>query len=170
MFPKERDFLAKYVKGKKVILEVGTGQLDSTRVIAKAIEDSDSILYTCDVDYGSYSSAVSMNNPQVIAHRCTSHELIAEMISKENIPDCVFFDGPEDSSVALKDLQSLEGLMPPNSIFMMHDWDLEGRMDGLVSIKSELVRPYIESSKLWKFVDYLTKPDSIGICCYNKNF
>lgn len=167
LLPAERKLLHDIVKaGKpKLALEVGTWRGGgSTMQIVKALEEiGDGMLYTCEPDPECFSIAAAgwKSNRFVQVANMTSDRLIAVLLNSNRVPDFIFFDGPEDEDTALRDLQTLEPVLAKGAIFMMHDWDQPSK-------KSVKIRPYIEQSKLWEGLVCLTKPDSVGICCYRK--
>ena len=66
----------------------------------------------------------------------------------------MFFDGPEDPGLNLSDFKLLEPFLRQGAVFCAHDWDTDMRDDGLVSVKAELLRPYLENSQDWEIQAY----------------
>ena len=158
------------------VLEVGTWKGGgSTLQIATAIKNTgrNHILHTCETDIQLFTQAVesySNNdlNKFIRFNNIPSTALIDRMIDENNIPKFVFFDGPEDPAINLEDFKRIDEHLKPGAQFCMHDWDLDVRIDGLVSTKAKLLRPYLENSKNWRQLSNLTKPVSVGIVLMEK--
>ncbi len=172
LLPDERAFLYNAVIERKpsIVLEVGTWKGGgSTLQIASALASNNKgVLYTCEVDPALYTEAVnnyssSRFRDYVKFHNKPSTILIESMIKNNNIPDFVFFDGPEDSDLNINDFKLLDQYLPSGSYFCMHDWDLGHRHDGISSSKATLLRPYLEQLTTWKIIRSLTAPISVGI-------
>jgi len=178
----EREFLYNAVfnclqdKHFCTVLEVGTWKGGgSTLQIATALSDIDKghMLYTCETDSDFYNQAVAsyLNHPldkYIIFSNSPSDVVIDQLIKEKNIPQFVFFDGPEDPDVNLNDFKKLDEVLEVGSQFCMHDWDLDIRIDGLVSTKAKYLRPYLEKSTRWRKISSLTKPVSVGIVLMEK--
>lgn len=156
------------------VLEIGTWKGGgSTYQIASALKMNRSgHLYTCEKDSDLYNEAVLayLANPLktcISFFNMESGEFLRQM-SKHVRPDFVFFDGGEDPQEALDDFQYIEQYMFPGAMFMAHDWDLGERMDGGVSHKNDLLRPYIENAPQWKIKKVITKPYSVGMVLAEK--
>lgn len=158
------------------ILEIGTWKGGgSTLQISTAILHSrgNHELHTCEVDGQLYSEAVAayQNTPQskyITFHNKQSETLIDELIEKDKIPQFIFFDGPEDPAINLNDFIKLDKYLKIGTKFCMHDWDLDIRIDGLISTKAKLLRPHLEQSNNWRQLRSLTKPISVGIVLMEK--
>jgi predicted O-methyltransferase YrrM len=166
LWPREREFLFNAVRMTKplIVLEIGCWKGGgSTMQIAMALRDTPGKLYTCDPDQQMFQTAkdVHYGNNQVWVFHLASIAMIRMMMFSRMTPDFLFFDGPEDAHTALDDLMAIEGRLQPGATFCMHDWDAP-------SIKAEKIRPYMEGSKKWQLVSKLTKPESVGICRYQK--
>lgn len=187
MTVQERIFLYQAALEKLSIMENGTALEigtwkggGSTLQISTAIMNVDlsghyrgNILHTCEVDPILYSEAVAAyeTTPQskyVVFHNKPSDIVIDELIWKGNIPQFVFFDGPEDPEINMNDFLKLDEHLKVGTRFCMHDWDLDVRFDGLVSTKAKLLRPYLEKSNKWHQIGSLTKPISVGIVLMEK--
>ena len=185
MLPYERYKLYSYINTfkPKNVLEVGTGTGSSTYLIAHALKlnDTEATLYTCDPER--HPAHVMREYDNIKFFKVVSNVLIKQLITDNVNIDYIFFDGPEDPNVALEDLKILETHIKPGCLFSMHDWDLNTRLyDNARSIKSSKVRPYIESSPLWEYVEVLSGTvlnsaflvtnnngnicDSVGLCLY----
>ena len=172
LLPDERKFLydAVVMAKPKLVLEVGTwcGGGSTLQIAEALLFNGFGRLITCEIDVDLYSEAFGIYNCEkwagvVECRNVDSSSLISELIAGGDIPDFLFFDGPEDPDLNLKDLLLLEGHLAVGSYFCAHDWDLGVRVDGGVSVKSRLVRPYVEGSGGWDVVGGLTYPVSVGI-------
>lgn len=165
--PKEREFLYRAVvtAEPRMVFEVGTWKGGgSTYQISEALKKlGKGFLYTCETDKECHKEAQQIyhENDQVVCFLDTSDSMIKQFIFTNNFPDVIFFDGPEDEDTALNDLKSLEPHLKKGSIFMMHDFDPP-------SIKAKKARPYLEESRTWELLGYITQPDSVGLCKYIK--
>lgn len=164
---KEREFLHQAVLDYKpeLVFEVGTWKGGgSTSQIVKALEkNGKGILVTCETDKEFYEEALGLykDNQFIELYLVSSDIVITDLLSKERIPDFLFFDGPEDRETAYDDFRYIEPALKSGSIFCMHDWDWP-------SIKAETIRPYLECSKRWSLISKLTLPESVGICLWKK--
>jgi hypothetical protein len=167
----ERKKLHSYVKlyNPNVILECGSGEGGSTYIFSDAIGENGKI-YSCDP----YRSP-KFNSNKLIFRQIQSSSLIEYIKSEEIYPDFLFFDGPEDSEVALNDFKELENYVKVNTIFSMHDWCLTKRkFDNGHSIKSLKIKPYINSLSNWELIEELSGDnynegnESVGLCIYKK--
>lgn len=172
LLPQERALLFNTVlKAKpKLVLEIGTWKGGgSTYQIASALFAIFSgVLHTCEIDPEFYTEASQIYNTDpwqniVFCHHISSTELIQQMIALNTIPDFIFEDGPEEPELNMSDFLLLEPHLQKSTIFCAHDWDLDVRVDGGTSIKSKLIRPYIENSSKWQIKEYITKPISVGM-------
>jgi len=168
MLPTERKALFSWVSDAmpSLVLEVGTnGGEGSTFYISNALK-FDAKMITCDVRGGCH------DYPNLIFVRKPSTTVIKEMIKEGNIPDFIFFDGPEDPNVALQDIKLLEPhLKKGETYFAMHDWYGGVRCyDGYTSTKAALIRPYMEESSNWILKAELRgdvpEDDSVGLVLY----
>ena len=107
--------------------------------------------------------------------------MIDHLIKNKYYLDFIFFDGPEIPQLALENIKTLEKYIPNGTYFCMHDWEVTERIyDKGVSVKSSLIRPYIEKSEDWKEIEVLSglqinsdyyitqEADSVGLCLYQK--
>ncbi len=177
MWPDERKFLYDAVLKRKpsISLEVGTWKGGgSTLQIASALRSiNHGILHTCEVDYDLYQEAINgfntlPENDFVRFYNQPSTTLIKSLIKTNQIPDFVFFDGPEDQHLNLNDFMLLDEYLKIGTYFCMHDWDIGVRADGLSSTKAVLIRPYLESLSNWHIIGKLTTPVSVGIVLAEK--
>lgn len=172
LLPQERALLYNAVikASPKLVLEIGTWKGGgSTYQIANALLATMSgILHTCEVNTEFFAEASQIYNTDkwrniVFCHNIPSTKLITQLIANNTIPDFIFEDGPEDPALNIADLMLLEPHLKQGTIFCAHDWDLDVRVDGGVSIKSQSIRPYIENSPNWEIIEYITKPISVGM-------
>lgn len=178
MWPEERSLLQQIVQQLRpaVALEIGTwkGGGSTFQIATALLNNNYGTLHTCEPDYELYKIAQNtyvselQNKYPVILYNNYSHHLINHLLENNLIPDFVLMDGPEDPNVSINDLKTLENHMKEGSIVSFHDWDTDIRADGLISTKSVLVRPYIESSKKWQLLHYITKPISIGFSVWQR--
>lgn len=131
------------------------------------------ILHTCEVNEDFYAEAVrgfanSSLSEHIVFHNIPSTDLIKQLIVTKQIPQFVFFDGPEDPELNINDFKLLDEHLPIGTYFCMHDWDLGIRADGLSSTKAQLLRPYLEQLPTWKILRTLTAPVSVGIVVAKK--
>lgn len=73
------------------------------------------------------------------------------LIESHGSADFVFLDGAEDADQSWRELQMFEPHVPSGAVLCMHDWYTE---------KARLVKPYIESSPLWRIEYVLAGNDS----------
>ncbi len=176
LYPIERQLLFDTVlRAKpKVVLEIGTWKGGgSTYQIATALRQLGSgKLYTCEVDRAFFEEArgIYTNNWENIVecHYMASTDMINYLLSNNIIPDFVFNDGPEDPELNLNDFLLIAPHLLQGAVFGMHDWDTDIRVDGLVSVKAKLLRPYLENSPEWRIEAYLTRPESVGMVMATK--
>lgn len=175
LYPPERKLLYDAVlqAKPKIVLEIGTWKGGgSTYQIATALRENGSgKLYTCEVDRIFYEQARGVYSDWgdiVECHHTASTDMINQLLGNGIIPDFVFNDGPEEPELNLSDFQLLEPHLRPGAVFGMHDWDLEVRADGLISVKAKLLRPYLEGSPEWRIESYITKPESVGMVIATK--
>lgn len=173
MTPIEREHLYTWVYTfmPEIALEVGckSGH-GSTFYISKAMEKNEerwftkTTLYTCDI------AGKCQEYDNVVFHQMKSTDLIYKLIAEKKIPEFIFFDGPEDADLALSDIKILEPYLLHGTQFAMHDWHTGRRFDGLISVKSAKIRPYMESSENWKLITCLEGDDptikSVGLSLY----
>lgn len=131
------------------------------------------ILHTCEVNEDFFAEAVagfsnSSLSKHIIFYNSPSTTIIKQLITTKQIPQFVFFDGPEDPELNLNDFKLLDNHLQVGAYFCMHDWDLGIRADGLSSTKAELLRPYLEQLSTWKILRTLTAPASVGIVLAKK--
>ena len=165
----------------QAVLEVGAGSGASSYYILKALEaiGNKGVLYTCDPEVRPTMQTLCQNFSSCQLMQSSSQFLISQLIGQSLKLDYLFFDGPEDPHLALSDLQTLESHIESGCYFSMHDWETVPRIyDGATSIKSELIRPYIENSDKWEKVEVLSGltinsdyhiqegADSVGLCLY----
>lgn len=161
------------------VLEVGTWKGGgSTLQISTAIMDAAALgksheLHTCEVDTQLHAEAVGAYRSTPLFKYITFHNkpstaLITELISSGKVPQFVFFDGPEDPDLNLSDFLLLDKHLQVGARFCMHDWDLDVRIDGLISVKAQLLRPFLEGSSSWRQIGSLSKPVSVGIVLFEK--
>jgi hypothetical protein len=163
MSPSERKALYGWISDIKPrnILEVGTGNGGSTYYMAKAIKDSgvNCSLYTCDPRREPVKEFFK-EFPFVHYYRVVSNILMAYLRSSFVEVNFAFFDGPDDSKVALRDFIVLDKTYKKDIYFSMHDWEC---------VKASKIRPYIEKLKHWEKVEILDgNMDSVGLCLYKK--
>lgn len=181
MYHPERKFLFDSILAArpKAVLEVGTWKGGgSTWQIANALQSlresgHNCVFHTCEVDQAHYAEAQAIYSQSpweefVRCHHATSDTLIGMLLAAEVVPDFLFFDGPEDVDTALRDFQRLDKVVKAGSFFMMHDWDLGQRVDGLQSIKALKIRPYLESLQTWRIISSMTAPESVGLILAEK--
>jgi predicted O-methyltransferase YrrM len=153
LYPAERALVRAMVLARRprIALEVGTWKGGgSTFQIASALAELGAgELHTCEPDEALNAIAARQYAEAdfVHVHREYSQTLIARLIADGDVPDFLFFDGPDDPRIALDDLRALESHLTPGTVFMMHDWD---------DIKASAVRPYIEQSARWQIVSALS--------------
>jgi len=132
----------------KICLEIGTGNGGgSTFYIANALYqlNNNGILYTCDPVYND-ASIIFQNTlyENIVKFFHLPSTFVIQLLINGNIkPDFIFFDGPEDPNIALEDFQKIENSINKGCVFMMHDWDTRPRIDGNLSTKALLLKPYI---------------------------
>jgi len=151
------------------VLEVGTGEGGGgCYYIAKALAEIGSgSIYTCDPSRGPTPDFLN-ELTNVKFYQTISSNLIQYIINKKIDINFVFFDGPEEETVAYDDIQILEQYISAGTKFSMHDWETEVRvLDGAISTKAKKIRPYLESSTRWRLL-YRTENsgDSVGLCLY----
>lgn len=171
MLPEERKLLFNWILSyrPKNILEIGTGEGGGgCYYMASALKiNNHGNIYTCDPCRGPNQNFLDEFS-NVLFHNVGSNDLIKKIIDQKIDIDFIFFDGPEDPQLAYDDILKLEQIIKPGTKFVMHDWELFKRVaDGLTSIKSKYIRPYIEHSNKWKLL-YQTENsiESVGLCLY----
>jgi len=161
LLPLERERLYNWVldKSPKGILEIGTGKGGSTYYMSKAIQKAGlpAVIVTCDPKKKLPNSFFT-EFPFVDYFCMLSDELIPFVIEWDYLIDFIFFDGPDDPKVALRDIQRLEKYIASGTYFAMHDWDFP---------KASMIRPYMEQSEHWIEQEILPKSEaSVGLCLY----
>lgn len=173
MLPYERyklyTWISELIKPRNV-LDVGCGVGGATYYISEGMKKcgSKGKVYSCDPGRGPSNSFLSIHK-NVDYRSVYSNELISELINKNIQLDYIFFDGPEDPDVAMKDISILEEYISPGCYFSMHDWETDLRKyDGQISTKSLRIREYMESNpSIWELVEVLDNSfDSVGLCLY----
>lgn len=181
MLPYERECLYEWIVNivkPKNILEIGTGVGGSTYFMAMALKNLNfGKIYTCDPSRKPPDNLFS-EFKNINFYPLTSSEMIKNIKQNKINIDFIFFDGPEDPSIAIQDMIELENYISPGCYFSMHDWEINQRgFDKAISSKALLVRPYIEESSKWKLIKLLSgleknstinnfKYDSVGLCLY----
>lgn len=184
MLPYERYKLYNYVLEYKpsIILETGAGLGGgSTYYMSKALKQNNKgVLYTCDPLRSVHINLLEEFKGITNYVRTTSKLLIEKMIKDDNIPDFIFFDGPEDPKIALDDIKLIENHLKPGTIFSMHDWCTGTRKyDNAISTKADLIKPYLNESQNWELLEELSGTeknsdfdnmtyDSVGLVFYKK--
>ena len=172
LWPVERQLLYDTVFETKpsILLEIGTWKGGgSTYQIATALSNlRHGVLHTCEINTPFYLEAAKIYGGSrwqgiVKCYNIPSTQLINQLIGDNQIPDFIFCDGPEDPDLNLSDFLLLEPYLRNGAIFCVHDWDMNIREGGVVSMKAKLLKPYIENSTNWKIQTYLTMPDSVGM-------
>jgi len=180
MLPYERKKLYTWIVDiikPKIIIETGTGTGGSTYFMAKALESLGfGQIYTCDPER--QPPQEFFNKFQNIHfYPSISSIMFNDIIGKKINIDYIFFDGPEDPTIAVNDLMILENYINPGCYFSMHDWEIKKRgFDGATSTKALHIRPYMQSSSKWKLIEQLSGLeknsqdndgyDSVGLCLY----
>lgn len=175
MLPYERyklyTWVSEVIKPRNVI-DVGCGIGGATYYISKGMQKckSSGKVYSCDPGRGP-SDQFLMEHLNVDYRPVYSNELIEKLISDNVKIDYIFFDGPEDPDVAMRDISILESYIEPGCYFSMHDWEIVPRKyDGQTSTKSLKIRKYIENNpSIWEPVEILDgvcSYDSVGFCLY----
>jgi hypothetical protein len=182
LLPLERKELYTFVSNKKpkIIFEVGTGSGGgSTYFICRAIQDHliDSKVYTCDPSR-SPSHLFLESFPFLKYFKNYSSDIIDYLVNNNIKPNFLMFDGPENPSVALNDIKKLEPFIDDGTFLCIHDYETQKRgFDGATSTKAALIRPYLEQSKNWTKLVYLSgleknsnfddwKYDSVGFVIF----
>jgi hypothetical protein len=175
MLPYERyklyTWVSKIIKPNNV-LDVGCGIGGAAYYISEAMKKcrSHGKIYSCDPERGPTEEFL-MRQKNVEYRAVYSNDLISELIENNIKIDYIFFDGPEDPDIAMRDIISLESYIEPGCYFSMHDWEITPRKyDGQTSTKSLIIRQYMESNSLvWKPIEILEgvqSSDSVGLCLY----
>lgn len=180
LLPLERYSLYHWIKKYKPknILEIGTGTGGSTKYIYDAIiENGYGSIYSCD-PIRSPKKEFLESRSLLHFFQTTSDIIINYCIEQKIDIDFIFFDGPEDASIALHDIKKLEPHINSGTLFAMHDWHKGIRhYDNNSSSKTDLIKPYMEQSDKWKEIEVLKankknstmfndKYDSVGLCLY----
>jgi hypothetical protein len=175
MLPYERyklyTWVSEIIKPSNV-LDIGCGTGGGTYYISEGMKKCKSLgkVYSCDPGRG--PSEEFLEKQKNVDYRpIYSNELILYLIENNIKIDYLFFDGPEDPDVAMRDIIALENYIQPGCYFSMHDWEVVPRKyDGQISTKSLKIRRYIESNSLvWQPVEILEgvqSSDSVGLCLY----
>lgn len=173
--PKERKKLYSWICEAKpqLVLEIGTWKGGgSTWQIANAIKDSsyDARFITCEIDKDFHKQAKAIyNKPEFYFVHCILMSCTDVIKSLSDIPpDFVFYDGPNDAEFTFETFKLLDNIMQPGSKFACHDWDEFKHDGGVVAEKGKILRPYLEKSKQWVCLEYVTKPNSVGMALYEK--
>ena len=171
MLPLERCKLYNWVleSTPAMVLEVGTGSGGGTSYIAEAIKDIGTGYILTRDPLRKPNDDFFKTYPFVDYRKCRSDVIIEEVIERGLCIDFIFFDGPEDPDVALRDIKRLEQWIITGTLFAMHDWETTKRKyDGAISTKAEKIRPYMEESEHWKEVEVLSGQtiQSVGLCLY----
>ena len=161
--PCEREALYRWVFAinPRVIVEIGTGKGGSTCYMAQAIKDNDikCRLFTCDPKRKPVKEFF-IDYPFVDYRRAMSNVLLEYIRLNGIIPEFIFFDGPDDARLALKDFRTLNGISRKGTYFSMHDWECN---------KASQLKPYIDGLRFWKKVEIIgNRKDSVGLCLYKK--
>jgi predicted O-methyltransferase YrrM len=149
LYPAERALLRAMVLAKRprTVLEVGTwkGGGSTFQIVSALTAARMGHLHTCEPNTELHAIAAQQYRgaSNITTHNLYSHDLIDRLFAENDVPDFVFFDGPDDPQVALSDLRRLEERVAVGTVFMMHDWD---------DIKASAVRPYLERSTMWHTV------------------
>jgi len=172
LLPVERFKLFHWVLEKKPynILEIGTGKGGATYYMAEAIKEiGKGHIITCD-PHRKPDLKLFKEFPFIEYYKMKSDVVIQDVIDRGIEIDFIFFDGPEDPKVALRNIKQLEKWITTGTLFSMHDWETEERIhDNGISTKAKLIRPYIEKSKRWREIevlDGLESSDTVGLCFY----
>ena len=181
MLPYERQSLYYWIVNiikPKVIIETGTGIGGSTYFMGKALQKIGfGEIYTCDPERKPPNEFFNEFN-NVKFYQKTSSFMINDIIKNKIDIDYIFFDGPDDPTIAFDDLMVLEPYLKSGCYFSMHDWEITKRgYDGATSTKAALIRPYLENSSKWKLIQKLSGIeknsnsnkelyDSVGLCLY----
>jgi hypothetical protein len=181
MLPYERECLYDWVINiikPKNILETGTGIGGSTYFMGMALKALGyGKIYTCDPGRKPTDDFFA-EFKNVNFYSINSLEMIKNIKQNKINIDFIFFDGPEDSAIAMQDILELEDYVSPGCYFSMHDWEITQRgFDNAISSKALLIRPYIEKSNKWKLIKQLSglkknsmandyAYDSVGLCLY----
>jgi hypothetical protein len=154
------------------VLDVGCGSGGGTYYISEGMKTCKSRgkIYSCDPGRGP-SEEFLMRQNNVDYSPIYSTDLITQLVENNIKIDYIFFDGPEDPDIAMRDIISLENYILPGCYFSMHDWEVVPRKyDGQISTKSIKIREYMEyNSSVWQPVEILEgsqSSDSVGLCLY----
>jgi hypothetical protein len=175
-----------YTSEPALVIETGGGSEGggSTFCIAEALRKlkeegkcKKSIFCTCDVNnYASRNFYLSHPDYKEFMEffTGTSENFISQLLAKNLVPDFIFFDGPEDPTINIRDFLELDCVVESGCKFAMHDWETVPRIfDGGLSIKAEKVRPYLENLETWTIEEQLSglegqwpnenEPQSVGL-------
>jgi len=161
--PCEREALYTWVSDirPKNIIEIGTGNGGSTCYMAQAIKDFDidCTLFTCDPNRSPVGEFFE-NYPFVQYHRVVSNVFLSHLRATRTKIDFVFFDGPDDAALALRDFVTLDKMVGKETYFSMHDWECN---------KASKLKKAIKRLSYWKEVEIIgNRVDSVGLCLYKK--
>lgn len=171
LLPNERKHLFQWLieKNPSIVFEIGTGSGGgSSFYILNALKqlDNNGHLYTFD-PYNSKINNLYQNTPYnylFTYYRFRALDKMPQLLSQNIVPDFIFYDGAEDATLSLMEFQLLEQYVKCGCIFVMHDWIIGERIDGNISEKSTLVRPYVEKSNKWDILNCLESQDeSVGL-------
>ena len=164
VLPFERRFLFEKIvhHRPKIIVEIGSGSAGSTRIILLALEElNQGTLYNCDPYNNAVTHITDVNTSRMIYQQITGQQLIQYLIDNEIIPDFVFFDGPEEPDLVLRDFQTIDQIVQSECVFISHDWEYDQkRIDGNISIKSKKLKPYLHEHKNWVIAEELSGIDN----------
>ena len=190
----ERRKLREWVYRKKpsIVFEVGGGERGgSTIQIAHTLKIlkseglcQDAEFHTCDANpleiqkSKTYFSTHPDYKDFVNVSCEYSTNFLTRLLAQGLVPDFIFFDGPEHPELNLQDFKILEDIVPVGTMFASHDWEVEERIDGGLSIKNVALRPYLENSENWKELECLSgkmgewpneeEENSVGLALYER--
>jgi predicted O-methyltransferase YrrM len=148
----------------RLALEVGTwkGGGSTLQIVTALVANGGGHLHTCEPDKAFHEQACSVFRGGLLERYVTLHnkpsgEVIRELLAAGQVPDFLFFDGPEDPQVALDDINALSPYLPAGTTLMMHDW-LSPE-----SVKQRLIKPYLANSEEWCITNVLGPPHSVGL-------
>jgi len=115
----------------KVVFEIGTGWLNSTKSFLLALEKTDGQLYTCDPDPKFYS----FRHPRFHFFKQKSEE-----VKWNDIIDLLFIDGNHEYKEAKKDFLKFESYVKEGGIIAFHDFTSR---EGVSKLVKEISFPRI---------------------------